>query len=149
MKTNKKTTVRAVVVNDKREFYFVQHNEHNPADLGKWATIGGELENFDQDLQACLTREIAEEFGSNTAQEILVLCKLFTYEQSSRIDHFFLAKYSGVDLKPVEGHEILNAQWFPWHEIKSLSFFFGIEPDLCNKALRFINQSNPSHQPNE
>jgi 8-oxo-dGTP pyrophosphatase MutT (NUDIX family) len=131
-----RTTVRAVIINSTGQVFLVQHNEHNPSDLGKWATVGGGLEEFDADYETCLKREIAEEFGEESLNNITVIEKLFVNRQSYREDHFYMVFFSGDNLEPVAGPEILNFKWFELNAISKLPFFFGFEPDLCQLAVQ-------------
>lgn len=131
-----KKTVRAIIINNENKFFLVQHNEHNPADLGKWATVGGGLEDYDQSLQECLKREISEEFGEQAVKEITIYDQIFISQMPHREDYFFLAVYRGDDLRPIEGPEILNFRWFNGEELNSLSFFFGFEPVTIKNGVQ-------------
>ena len=131
-----KESVRAVVINrQKRHAFFVQHVEWNPADVGKWSTIGGGIEAGDPDHLSCLKREIAEEFGIDSVAHFNFLRKLHTNYWESRTDHFYLAEYLGEVLRPNCPEEIENHAWFLPKEFRELPFFFGIEGRLAEEAL--------------
>lgn len=134
-------TVRAVVINSQGQAFFVQHNERNPADLGKWSCIGGGLNYADQTHQDCLRREISEEFGPEAETWFTFGPKLFESRKPDRIDHFYLAHFNGEHLTPCSPAEILNHSWFEIGQLSHLSFFFGIEGRLAAEALRLSTQT--------
>ena len=133
-------TVRALVVNNKKEIFFVQHNEQDPKNLGKWSTIGGGLDSGETYIE-CLFREIEEEFGYVSAQNIKIGTKLLKNEYYGRIDHFYAAFYKGKNLIPIVTEEIISSQWFTHEEVLKLNTFFGFEKKLAKEALKYFQKS--------
>jgi ADP-ribose pyrophosphatase YjhB (NUDIX family) len=135
-----KTTARAVLINRNHQCLLVQHNEWNPADQGKWSTVGGRVE-LDESLKSCLERELTEEFGSFIADKFQIGPKIFENRGSDRIDHFFVVWFDGDDVTVEARDEILNHSWFLPDETRQLKLFFGFEADLCAKALLSVQQT--------
>jgi 8-oxo-dGTP pyrophosphatase MutT (NUDIX family) len=129
-----KNTARAILINRKDRCLFVQHDEWNPADRGKWATVGGRVEDGESH-EACLRREIMEEFGLSVCNKIEIGPKIFENTGKDRLDHFYVVWFEGDDVVIEAVDEILSHQWCSLDEARRLNFFFGFEADLFEKAL--------------
>jgi len=128
-------TVRAIIINNRQQAFLVKHNERNPVDMGKWATVGGGLDQSDKGHESCLLREIGEEFGEHSVFSFKIVTKLFESVRPDRIDHFYLAIFSGHRLEPEARDEILDSGWFSLNEVKHMKLFFGFEHELIESAL--------------
>lgn len=135
-----RTTVRAVVVDKHQRAFLVQHYESNPNDMGKWATIGGGLDQGDRSHEACLLREISEEFGDEASRQVVIGGKLHVNHRPDRTDHFYAVTFNGESLEPKAKDEIMNYGWFTLDEVKAMKCFFGFEAGLIETALK-INDS--------
>lgn len=127
-------TVRAVIIDKNRRTFLVQHRERNPADLGKWGNPGGGIDESDKDHIQALTRELAEEFGSNIVEQIEIGSKLHINHRPDRTDHFYCVKFFGGEITPQAPDEIINCDWFTFEDAAGLKLFFGFEAELAVKA---------------
>lgn len=128
-----KTTVRAILINRTGRFLLVQHNEWNPADRGKWATVGGRIE-ADESHEACLRRELTEEFGLSIGDKIQIGPKIHENTREDRTDHFYVVWLNDDDVTTEAVDEILAHRWCSPSQAKQLNLFFGFEADLFAKA---------------
>jgi ADP-ribose pyrophosphatase YjhB (NUDIX family) len=142
-------TVRAVILDSRGRTFLVQHYERNPADFGKWATVGGGLEADDVDHHAALRREIGEEFGLAVLERLRIGEKLREHRSPGRLDHFYLVRFDGVlgertgaadELLPIALEEIFAHRWFTLAEARGLSCFFGVEVELVAEGLAGIGR---------
>lgn len=127
-------TVRAILINLNNHCLFVQHNERNPDDLGKWATVGGR-QNQGETHEACLMRELNEEFGTSVEGKLNIGPKIFENFQPNRIDYFYVVWFDGKDVRVQADDEILNHKWCSKEDSEKLNLFFGFESKLYRKAL--------------
>lgn len=129
-----KTTVRAILMNRHQQFLFVQHSERNPADLGRWSTVGGHIETTESH-QHCLHRELLEEFGPSLQGKIQIGDLLFESKQPNRVDHFYAVNLDVDDVSIAAHDEILCHKGCSPAKAKHLNLFFGFEADLCEQYL--------------
>lgn len=105
-----RNTVRVILVNSNKECLFVQHNEREPLNRGKWSTVGGGINNGESHKSAII-RELNEEFGSELSSNIIIGAKLLTNKSEGRIDHFYYVEYQGTEITVLAPDEILSRKW--------------------------------------
>lgn len=132
-------TVRALVLNRRNQCLFVQHDERNPADKGKWATPGGGVDQGEDHI-SCLVREFREEFGVSVVDQMEVGPMLYRNTRVDRVDHFYVVWFDGVDVQVQAHEEILQHRWFTTEGVDRIQLFFGFEGELFKKALE-LNRS--------
>lgn len=128
-------TVRAILMDQNQKFLFVQHNEANPSDMGKWATVGGGIDEKDQSHAEALEREIREEFEWSVPQDLIVGSLLHTSTRRDRTDFFYFVKINCEEFRIKDRSEVLAFKWFSLSETEALSFFFGFEAELARKVV--------------
>jgi 8-oxo-dGTP pyrophosphatase MutT (NUDIX family) len=127
-------TVRAILLNRNNYLLLVQHKERDPKSAGKWATIGGGIDEGESH-EISLKREIEEEFGRSAGNNIQIGSKLRESRRPDRTDHFYVVWFDGDDLDPIVPDEILAHRWFKIEEIEGLQLFFGFEKELYSLAM--------------
>ena len=139
-----KQTARALIINQKKQFYMLVHNYYNPKHKGKWSTVGGLIEEDDISEAACLKREITEEFGQIAAKKMHILSKVSSirwvdeYDKNNLVlHHFYHVEYRGNELVPNKPDEIIEGRFLNWGELQKLKIqnklFFGCEDELFFK----------------
>lgn len=131
-------TVRAVIVNSKKQVFLVQHRELDPINLGKWATPGGGLEYNDSSHIDGLKRELREEFGSDALQHLIFGPLLRVSRLVDRVDYFYGVHFGGESLIPQAQDEILETGWFKLEEAGYLNTFFGFEACLAKEVVQIF-----------
>ena len=127
--------VRAILIHDSQRGLFVQHDERQVLDRGKWGTPGGGIEPG-EDHRSALLRELEEEFGATFAAGLTIGPHLRTNERPDRVDHFYAVWFAGgaEDVRITAPDEILDYGWFTPDEADRLVLFFGFEAELCRQA---------------
>ncbi len=91
-----------------------------------------------ESFEACLKRELIEEFGTVVEDKIKIGPKIFENFRSDRNDHFYVVWFDGDDVIVQAKDEILNHRWCSPEEVKLLICFFGFEYEICKKALSVV-----------
>ncbi len=106
-------TVRAVLEHDGR-YLLVQHNNIRPENIGKWGLPGGILSPTDPGWEACLRREMGEEFQIEIAIERFIRA----YMRRERLHYVYLAHPLSLDLH-CDRNEVLDTTWLTAEEVSA------------------------------
>lgn len=120
-----KKNALAVIVNDDKQILLLRR-ENNPNiwQPGKWALVGGGVEEGETPEEAC-RREIKEETGLDISK----FRKKFVIQRNPEsVEHIFVAKYDG-DSHDIElNNEHTNYGWYSPEEL----FFLNCVPNLID-----------------
>lgn len=143
-----KSSSRALIFDQQDKVYIVTHFYMNPANDGKWSTVGGRREELDKDDLDCLKREIVEEFGQETLDGLEVRHKVGEYKRKCEINntdtvthHFYFCRLKpGHSISPSKHQsEVKDGTFVTLEEVleieRSNNFVLGCEAKFITQAL--------------
>ena len=144
-----KKTARTLLEGPDGRFYLAVHRYRNPANKGKWSTIGGTAEPFDKNIDETLHRELLEELSEENYNNISIIQKVNSIQVDGKEHIFFYCKISQLlNISLLDRTELHDVQLFTLPEIKKLQeenkLFFGNEYDLISQVSNCLLYTSPS-----
>lgn len=137
-----KHSVRAAIINGKKEIYMVQYRDRVPKASGKWVLPGHILDSADDDHELQLTAELKDAFGDDHVDNMEIQGEVLETLDHDRTDHFYLVVFYGDEIDIQDEEEISQGKWFDQEDLQKLSsqgkLLFGFEGEVLSRALEFV-----------
>lgn len=99
-------SARAILVDDAGRLLLIRRTK--PGQAPYWTTPGGGVEPEDASVEAALHRELREELGATVTVVSQVLTLRTESTTGMHVQHFFLARLTGMDLSARSGPELAD-----------------------------------------
>jgi 8-oxo-dGTP pyrophosphatase MutT (NUDIX family) len=99
-------SARAILIDDDGNLVLIKRTK--PDVPVYWTTAGGGVEDSDASVEAAMRREIFEELGATAADASPVFLASALSEAGVKIQYFFLARLTSLDVSVRTGPEVFN-----------------------------------------